>query len=106
MTRRDPLGKRALFETPPVGRKEPAGEEAAGSDPSDGTDALYSVGPHRRGTVVFACSECGVRSRMSAIEAGVRIAFFSAWIPGRRYNRWVQCPECERRTWSRIHWFG
>jgi hypothetical protein len=41
---------------------------------------------------------------MTTIEAFVRILYVSVWIPGKRFSRWVQCPECERRTWCRIHW--
>jgi hypothetical protein len=43
---------------------------------------------------------------MTTVELGVRLAFISLWIPGKRYSRWMQCPECERRTWCRVHWFG
>ncbi len=56
--------------------------------------------------MVLECSRCGVHTRMTAIEAGVRIAMLSLWIPGKRYNRWMLCPECERRTWCKVRWFG
>lgn len=104
---RDPLGKRALFETPPVTPDDPVGDDPlVGGDHAEGTAALYSAGPHRPGSVVLECSRCGVWTRMSAIEAGVRIVMISAWIPGKRYSRWMLCPECERRTWCKVHWFG
>ena len=107
MSGRDPLGKRALFETPAVVPDDPVDHDPlVGGDHPEGRAALYSTGPHRPGSVVLECSRCGVHTRMSALEAGVRIAMISLWIPGRHFSRWMLCPECERRTWSRIHWLG
>ena len=107
MTARDPLGKAALFSPPPMA---PADDLLANQDRTNsvvaGKHALYSAGPRRKGTVVVECSRCLNHSRMTTVEAGVRIAFISAWVPGKRFSRWMQCPECERRTWCRIHWFG
>jgi hypothetical protein len=34
----------------------------------------------------------------------VRIAVVSLWFPGKHYNRWLQCPNCQRRSWVRIGW--
>lgn len=108
MTQRDPMGKSALFSPPPMA---PA-DDLISDDPTinsrkvDGKHALYSAGPRRRGTVVVECSTCLNHSRMSTVEAGVRIAFISLWIPGKHFSRWMQCPECERRTWCRINWFS
>lgn len=107
MNARDPMGKRALFETPPTRPDDPVADDPLIDAPApQGKDALYSAGPHRKGTVVLECSRCGVHSRMPAIEAGVRIVMVSFWVPGKRYSRWMLCPECERRTWSKVHWFG
>lgn len=104
---RDPLGKRALF-SPPAGAPSSDLEDDPSIDgvAGDGRMALFSAGPHRRGTVVLECSECLSHTRMSLIEAGVRVAFISLWIPGRRYSRWMQCPECQRRTWCKVRWLG
>jgi hypothetical protein len=103
----DPLGKRALFSPPAI---DPAGDldrdPAMGGAPPLGKHALFSAGPHRPGTVVLECSRCLSHSRMSVIEAGIRIAFISVWIPGKRYSRWMLCPECLRRTWCKVRWFG
>lgn len=103
----DPLGKRALF-APPVDPPDPTVDDdpLVGGHAPDGKAALFSTGPHRPGTVILDCSNCGSRTRMSAIEAGVRILFLTLWIPGREYNRYIQCPICQRRTWSRIEWFS
>ncbi len=100
----DPLGKNALFSPPP---SPPADTLRPGAvEPATGRHALYSAGPRRSGTVVVECSRCLNHSRMTNVELGVRIAFLSLWIPGKRFSRWIQCPECERRTWCRVHWFG
>jgi hypothetical protein len=108
MNERDPLGKKALFSPPPAAQPEDlvGDDPLVGSSPPPGKHALYSAGPRRSGTVVVDCSRCLNHTRMSIIEAGVRIAFISAWIPGKKHSRWMQCPECERRTWCKIHWFG
>ena len=101
-TTSDPLGKRALF-SPPVTADVGRPTEAAST--SEGVRALYSAKPASGGwTVRHECSECGSRSSLSLVEAAVKIASFSLWIPGIRYGRWLRCPACERRTWCRIHW--
>lgn len=102
MSTNDPMGKRALFSPPPGPPQEPN----AGGDVPSGKDALYSAGPRRKGTVVVECSRCLNHTRMTTVELGVRIAFLSVWMPGKHYSRWMQCPECQRRTWCRVHWFG
>jgi hypothetical protein len=108
MSKDDPLGKSALFSPPPMA---PA-DDHLDRDPlvsaqeAEGIQALYSAGPHRPGTVVLECTQCMNHSRMTTVEAVVRIAFISLWIPGKKFSRWMQCPECERRTWCRIHWTG
>lgn len=103
MSDKDPLGKSALFTPPP---SPPAEDRLPGDPVPQGKHALYSAGPRRSGTVVVECSRCLNHSRMTTIELGVRVAFLSLWIPGKRYSRWMQCPECQRRTWCRVHWFG
>jgi len=105
--RKDPDGKRALFESPPIEIDEPLSDDPLISvEPTEGHEALYSVGEHRPGTVVFTCSRCEVRSRVSLIESLVRIVAISAWVPGRPYSRWVQCPSCQTRSWCKIDWMG
>ena len=106
MTKRDPMGKNALFSPPPMAPIEDLIVDDHPVKPPDGKHALYSAGPRRKGTVVLECSRCLNHSRMSTVEAGVRIAMISVWVPGKRFSRWMQCPECERRTWCRIHWFS
>lgn len=105
--RSDPEGKRALFEAPPIEIDDPIKDDPlVGRDTDDGHEALYSAGPHEPGTVVIFCSRCEVRSRIPIVESLVRIAAISLWVPGKEYNRWVQCPSCQRRSWCRIDWRG
>lgn len=100
MTSGDPQGKRALFETPVS-----APPDVISSGPTeDGRQALFSAAKRRPGTVVVDCSGCGVRTRRSLADVGVRLAMFSMWLPGRTYSRWMRCPECRSRTWCRIGW--
>ncbi len=99
MSKEDPLGKSALFSPPPMAAPDDRKQ-------AKGRQALYSAGPRRPGTVVVECSRCMNHSRMTTVEAMVRIAFISAWIPGKKFSRWMQCPECEKRTWCRVHWTG
>jgi hypothetical protein len=108
MSEHDPLGKRALFSPPPAAAPEDLLEDdgLVKRQAATGKQALFSAGPRRRGTAVVECSRCLNHTRMSLVEVGVRIALVSAWIPGKHFSRWMQCPECERRTWCRVHWLG
>ena len=108
MTNRpDPRGKRALFEAPaeqPYDRLDDAPLVEEGH--AEGKEALYSTAGDRTGTVVLACSTCGVHSRIPAIEAVVRIMAGSVWIPFKHHSRWMMCPVCQRRTWCRVEWLA
>lgn len=108
MTKRtDPSGKRALFESPPIEIADPIKDDPlVGRETDDSHEVLYSAGHHEPGTVVISCSRCEVRSRVSVIESLVRIAAISVWVPVpvRAYNRWLQCPACQTRSWCRIEW--
>ena len=100
----DPFGKRALF-SPPVSSDED--RQAATPSDTEGVRALYSAKPAGGpGTVTLECSRCQSHLHLTLVEAGVLILSFSLWIPGFRYNRWLRCPVCERRTWCRIHWIA
>ncbi|MCU1455438.1 MAG: hypothetical protein JWN46_3584 [Acidimicrobiales bacterium] len=96
----DPLGKRALFESP-VGA---ARDTIRSGSPSEGKDALYSTGPRRNGTVVVSCAGCDARSRINLTDLGMRLATVSVWLPIRKHSHWMRCPSCGRRTWCQIGW--
>ncbi len=107
MTVADPKGKRALFEAPAVVLDDTLRDDVLITvDLRDGKEALFSVGPHQAGTGVVECTNCGARTRISYLEIAVRIAMISLWIPGKQHSRWMQCPNCQRRSWVRVEWLG
>ena len=105
MTLKDPRGKRALFETPAVVVDDTVRDDVLITlDLREGRAALFSVGPHQTGTGVVDCTNCGARTRISHLEILVRIVLISLWIPGKEHSRWLQCPNCQRRSWCRVEW--
>jgi len=106
-TRRDPNGKRALFEVPPIEIDDTLKDDPlVDRHDTDGHDALYSAGHRESGTTVIVCSSCGVRSRTTVIETVVRILSISLWDPRRDHSRWMQCPSCQTRTWCKVEWLS
>lgn len=103
--RKDREGKRALFEVPPI-----EVEDSLKDDPLverhavDGHEALYSAGHHEPGTAVITCSSCKVRTRVPYVELAVRILALSAWVPGKHFSRYLQCPACQSRNWCKVEW--
>ena len=107
MTVADPQGKRALFETPAVVVDDTVrDDELTTIDLREGREALFSVGPAQVGTAVVECTHCEARTRISYLEIAVRIVMVSLWIPGKEHSRWMQCPNCQRRSWVHVDWFG
>ncbi|GMR02990.1 MAG: hypothetical protein BMS9Abin20_1349 [Acidimicrobiia bacterium] len=106
-TRKDPNGKRALFEVPPIEIDDTLrGDPLVDRHDTDGHDALYSAGHREPGTTVITCSSCEVRSRTTVIETVVRILSISLWDPRRDHSRWMQCPSCQTRTWCKVEWLS
>ena len=98
--RTDPTGVQSLF-TAPVAA--PRDQLAPGSR-DDGRTALYSTGPRQTGTVVIECSGCTVRTRVSLLDLGIRLASISVWLPVRRHSHWLRCPSCHTHTWCHVGW--
>lgn len=98
----DPQGKRALFETPVSAARDTIRAGAA----KEGKTALYSTGPHERGSVVVACSSCQARTRISVTDVLMRLAVVSAWVPVLRHSHWMKCPACGERRWCQVRWMG
>jgi hypothetical protein len=127
----DPLGKRALFwmpvdevESAPAAGDWPdrGGQRGAhatgGHARPSGKHALYSLatpaGEHevasvadadplpQRGLLSVSCSSCGSVSRVGVAHFVMLQLPFGAWLPRRRYDRWMTCPACRRRTWTSV----
>ena len=106
-SRPDPQGKRALFETPPTEVEDSLDDDVlVEPEPPDGIRSLFSTGPPLPGTAVIDCSHCGARTRSSLIDVAVRILVISLWVPGKHFSRWLQCPNCQRRSWCRVAWLA
>jgi hypothetical protein len=98
---RDPLGKRALFETPVVA----APDQIAPGPARDGRTALFSTTPRRIGTVLVECSACAGRSRISVADMGVRMSQLGLFMPTRRHHQYLlRCPSCDERRWCSVAW--
>ncbi len=105
--RSDPQGKRALFETAPTSVDDPLADDVLREpEEREGQAALFSTGKHQHGTGVIECSHCDTKTRASHLDIGVRIVMISMWMPGKHYSRWMQCPNCQRRSWCRVEWLG
>jgi len=122
-TRRDPLGKRALFGDPVV--------VAVAKDPKAGSDEPLAADPefprwvppatsggssagsgNPRATTItrspssellaVTCSTCGARSGVGLMEFA-RLQFpVPVWLPRRTYDRWMTCPACRHRAWTSV----
>jgi len=99
-SRIDPNGKHALFSSP----VKAAPDQIGPGNQKEGKHALYSTGPRQTGTVIVDCRACGVRTRSTLLDLGVRMASISLWIPGRKHSHWMRCPACHNHTWCRIGW--
>jgi hypothetical protein len=126
----DPLGKRALFWMPvgaaaedpgasgpggdgapggPARHVRPAGRHALFSDatPADEPDRAAATATaddpaHARGLLTVACSRCGGVSQVGLVEFAVLHLPVAAWLPGRRFDRWMTCPACRARAWTSV----
>lgn len=96
--RKDAKGKRALFETPPI-----VIEDSDASRVDNKKDR--PTGDEFRGSALIDCSSCGSITSLTQVELGIRVLAISLWVPGRTYNRYIQCPSCQTRTWCRVEWF-
>jgi len=126
----DPLGRRAVFRAPAmpfvggserdVGSGDAVDPSRRGSGPQPsrtvrptGKHALYSAtepGSGRSGRpetagsgwFVVRCSSCQTATRVGLLGLAALALPFGVWLPGRRYDHWMTCPSCRRRTWVGI----
>lgn len=131
MTRSDdPLGRRALFGTPPPATEDAvsgAGQHTQTEGPrSTGRRALFSSlsGPEppsgppsaatttdgsptapgaRGGRVVVECGSCRARTPLGLAGLAAQL-IPSVWVPIRRLSCLMRCPSCRRLTWCRLDW--
>jgi hypothetical protein len=98
----DPQGKRALFDTPVTAPPE----QLQPMRTRQGRNAVFSVGPPERGTVLITCSSCHSRARVPFADLGVRLLTGSLFFPLRKHDYWLRCPVCSHRTWCNVSWRG
>jgi len=71
----------------------------------EGKRLLFSAAdqPAAYGSFTIDCSDCSVRSVVSAAQV-LRLALPSLHLPGLRRDHWsyMRCPACRRRAWVRV----
>ncbi|MHB1549139.1 MAG: hypothetical protein ACYCX8_10450 [Acidimicrobiales bacterium] len=87
-------GKHALYSGADPGAADPG---AAGPGSPAGSDA--PAGP---GWFVVRCSSCHTATRVGLLGLVGLVFPLGVWLPGRRYDHWMACPSCGRRTWVGI----
>jgi len=87
-----PAGKHALYSgATPAEEASPATSSVTATDPLP-PRGLFTVG----------CSACGSVSRVGPVGLLFLHVPLGAWLPGRKYDRWMTCPACRRRTWTSV----
>ena len=87
-----PAGRHALFsDATPADEPERDRAAATAGDPV-----------HDRGILTVACSRCGSVTRVGPLEFLVLHFPVGAWLPGRRFDRWITCPACRTRAWTSV----
>ena len=102
----DPLGKRALFWVPAAGAA-PGGDEPLAPDPTlTGREVLFSSAPAAgpavgdgRGRLTVDCSRCGAVSSIGFVDLVLFALPLPLWRPARRFDRFLTCPACRKRSW-------
>jgi hypothetical protein len=82
----------------------PGAGGVAGRD-GEGRRALFTAGESvpALGAVSIECSGCGRRSVLG-LSGALRAMLPSLYLPlpRRRYDWWLRCPACKRRTWTDV----
>jgi hypothetical protein len=87
-----PAGKHALYS-----EATPAGESVAATATATASESLPP-----RGLLTVSCSSCGSMSQVGVVEFLLLQFPFAAWLPRGRFDRWMTCPACRRRTWTSV----
>jgi hypothetical protein len=114
----DPLGKRALFGTPPhlgaefgvagvstAPLREENGAIHSGAhvdhDEDDG-GATSSISAAQRGTFVVECQRCSQGSSVGVLDLFRLQLPVGVWLPRGRFDRRMTCPVCRKRSWCSV----
>ena len=100
-------GKRAFFTTPTDGSHRPATTTAAWDpedpvDPADPHRAVQTKSGTGRGLFAVRCSSCESVTAVGLLELVALHTPFTAFVPLRRFDHWMRCPACRRRTWAGV----
>jgi hypothetical protein len=99
-------GKRALY-TSTDGSRRSTTVVAAGTpqDPADLGDRQRVVEAKSgtgRGVFAVRCSSCASVTAVGLLELVALHTPFTAFVPLRRFDHWMRCPACRRRTWAGV----
>lgn len=99
-------GKRAFYTSTDRSHRL-ATVAAAGSprDPADLADrqrAGESKSGTGRGVFAVRCSSCASVTAVGLLELVALHTPFTAFVPLRRFDHWMRCPACRRRTWAGV----
>jgi hypothetical protein len=115
----DPLGKRALYGTPPGDATgspvSPADGRSTGAHPV-GKRALYSemryeTGSVRdvagnplaeRGSFTVRCQRCRQVSHVGLLDMLIFQFPIGVWLPRGRFDHRMTCPSCRKRSWCSV----
>jgi hypothetical protein len=115
----DPLGKRALYGTPPGVPKSrpasPADGRSTGALPV-GKRALYSEMPSEtgsvrdvadnplteRGSFTVRCQRCRQVSHVGLLDMLIFQFPIGVWLPRGRFDHKMTCPSCRKRSWCSV----
>jgi hypothetical protein len=99
-------GKRALYSASPggttssaPGRSEEDGTNAGAAGRGAAPDAGTGAGI---GLFAVSCSSCRSVTAVGLLELVALHAPLGAFIPLRRFDHWMRCPACRRRTWAGV----
>jgi uncharacterized protein with PIN domain len=82
-------GRRAFYTTP--------GDETH-LDPT----APMTASPNDRGRFAVRCSSCEAVTAVGLLELVALHLPLTALVPLRRFDHWMRCPACRRRTWAGV----
>lgn len=98
-------GKRALYSTSPrgtTGNASRRGEDSANAARASVCDAPAADTRPGNGLFAVHCSSCRAVTAVGLLELVALHTPVGAFIPLRRFDHWMRCPACHRRTWAGV----